>query len=48
LLVDILGYSEEERERGGEEPTVLRDSKKFVAELERINEKYTKNEKHDE
>jgi len=31
LLVEILGDSEEERERGGEEPTVLRDSKVFVA-----------------
>jgi len=43
-----ISYSEEENKRGGEEPTVLRDSKKFVAELDRINEKYTKNEKHDE
>jgi len=39
LLVVVLEESESEREKNGEEPTVLRDWRVFVEELEKINQK---------
>jgi len=52
FLVVVLDESESEREGRGEEPTVLRDSRILVEELEKINERweeeYRKNEKQEE
>jgi len=52
FLVVVLDESESEREGRGEEPTVLRDSRILVEELEKINERweeeYRKNEKQGE
>ena len=52
FLVVVLDERESEREGRGEEPTVLRDSRILVEELEKINERweeeYRKNEKQEE
>jgi len=52
FLVVVLEESESEREKNGEEPTVLRDSRVFVEELEKIKQRWkeenNKNEKQGE